>query len=153
MMSCRRLFALAFALAAAALSAALPVLAHGYKRNGIEIVHPWIGETAGPDGPVCMTIKNSGGTADRLVSAASSDAASAELVAVAGGPALAAGLEIPAKGQVKLKLAGPHVRLSGLRKKLPAYGRLPLELTFEKAGKLAFEVMVEDASEVEGASP
>jgi copper(I)-binding protein len=144
---------LAFLLAGVAITGSGTASAHGYKKQAIEIIHPWIAETAGPDGSVCMTIKNSGKTDDRLVSARSSDAAAAEVVAVAGGVAMTQGLVVPAKGQLTLKMAGPHLRLSGLKRKLVAYGRLPLELNFEKAGMLALEVMVEDASEVEGPGP
>jgi copper(I)-binding protein len=52
---------------------------------------------------------------------------------------------VPAKGELILKSAGPHIALGGLRKPLNAYGTVPMSLVFERAGKMDIEVMVEAA--------
>jgi copper(I)-binding protein len=124
------------------------VSAHGYKKNGIAIVHPWIMETVAADGSVYMKIANDAVEPDRLVSVASPIAEKAELEssgAVGQPAAQSAGFVVPAQGELVLKSAGPHIALGGLRKPLHAYGMVPLSLVFERAGKMDIEVMVEEA--------
>ncbi len=122
--------------------------AHGYKKNGIAIVHPWIMETNAAGGSVYMKIANEAAKPDRLVSVASPMAEKADLEASAQGGQPAADVAafvVPAQGELVLKSAGPHIALGGLRKPLHAYGMVPMSLVFERAGKVDIEVMVEEA--------
>ncbi len=137
---------IAAVVALAWVTCATGALAHGYKKNGLEVIHPWIMETAGPNGAVSMTIKNTGKAADRLVGVSTqlADTAKLEAAGQAAGETAIAAVEIPAGGEAKLSGAGTHVLLAGLKKKLGPYDRLPLVLVFEKAGQLAIEVMVEE---------
>lgn len=133
------------AVAALSLCVASVAWAHGYKKNGIEIVHPWVMETAAADGNVYMKIVNEAAGSDRLLAVTSPLADKATLESPDGGGQAAAsdGLVVPGKGELVLKSAGPHIALGGLKKPLNAYGRVPMSLTFEHAGVLAIEVMVE----------
>ena len=135
------------AVAALALVAcATAAFAHGYKKNGLEVIHPWMMETGGPNGAVSMTIKNTGKAADRLVGVSTqlAETAKLETAGQATGETAIAAIEIPAGGEAELSGTGTHVLLAGLKKKLGPYDRLPLVLVFEKAGQLAIEVMVEE---------
>lgn len=114
--------------------------AHGYKKKGIEIFHPWIAETAGPQGFVSMRIRNKGDVADRLIEARSPMAAKVELARSGTG----GGIEVPAGGEVELSAKGAHLAIDGLNRPLRAYDRLPLVLSFEKAGMIEVEAMVEE---------
>jgi copper(I)-binding protein len=122
--------------------------AHGYKKNGIQIVHPWIMETAAVGGSVYMKIANDASEPDRLISVTSpiADKADLEGSGQAAQPTGAgAGFVVPARGELILKSAGPHIALGGLTKPLHAYGMVPMSLVFERAGKVDIEVMVEEA--------
>src|SRR4051812_17065757 len=69
------------ALAAAALLVATTAQAHSHKFKTLEIVHPWCIETSDTSEPVIvsMTIRNAGGRPDKLLSAKTPMAATAEL--------------------------------------------------------------------------
>ena len=142
------------ALAAAAILVATVAQAHSHKFKKLEIVHPWCIETSDTEMPVIvsMTIRNSGGRPDRLLSAKTSIAAKADLreaaVPDAEGKAIGA-VAVASHGTVNLKRAGPHIVLSGMKKQLGAYDAFPMTLTFERAGKVEVEVMVEEASVLE----
>jgi copper(I)-binding protein len=120
------------------------VLAHGYKQNGIELVHPWIMETETADvgGSVFMKIVNGTAEPDRLVAVRSPLAETADLEASSNA---AVAFVVPAHGELILTKSGPHIALGGLKKPLHAYGTLPLHLVFERAGEMRIEVMVEEA--------
>lgn len=122
--------------------------AHGYKKNAIEIVHPWVMETTEANGSVYMKIANDASEPDRLVAVTSPLADKADLEASGQGDQPSphgAGFVVPARGELILKSAGPHIALGGLRKPLHAYGTVPMSLVFERAGKMDIEVMVEEA--------
>jgi len=125
--------------------------AHSQKFKTLEIVHPWCIETDDTTKPVVisMTIRNVGSKPDRLLRVSAENAARAELRA--SGPSNAEGDVIAAiplggRAEVNLKRAGPHILLTGVKKPLGAYDSFPLTLTFERAGKIKIEVMVEEAS-------
>jgi periplasmic copper chaperone A len=129
------------ALVTAALAA--PVAAHSHKAKGLEIVHPHTLQTQkGADtARVLMTIKNSGRAADRLVSASTSRATKVELDGHGKGGAafiVKAGTELGLSGD------GPSVMLIGLKKPLYAYDDFKMTLVFEKAGRIAIDVVVEE---------
>lgn len=127
--------------AVAVVAGVTPAAAHGYKKNGIEIFHPWLAETSGPQAVISMRIKNKGSTADRLVSVQPAQPASARLQGSPPGESI----EIPAGTEIVLSSKGPHVVIEGLTRALHAYDRVPLELSFERAGKIEIEATVEEA--------
>ena len=146
----------ALALAAAVVLSASSAHAHSHKLRQLEIVHPWCIETDDAAKPVVvsMTIKNAGAKPDRLLRASASDAAKAELRA--GMPPDAEGdvmkaIPVGARGEVNLKRGSPHVLLTGMKKTLDARDSFLMTLTFERAGKVEVEVMVEEKSVLEPA--
>jgi periplasmic copper chaperone A len=144
------LLLLAVALAPPAASA------HSHKKKGLEIVHPWTPATTEKTAattPVFMKIKNAG-AADRLLRASTPVAASVALQeAVAADASQAAkpvaAIVVGAGTDVDLVRNGPHLLLSGLKKRLDAYDTFKLTLVFEKAGSMVVEVAVEEAATVE----
>ena len=91
--------------------------AHDYKLENLDIMHPHARATL-PNAPVSggyMIIKNTGETADRLVSVSADFAGKSEIheMSMEGDVMkmrpLADGLEIPAGGEVVLKPGGYHV--------------------------------------------
>lgn len=143
------------ALAIAVVAQGGPVAAHGYKKKGIEIVHPWTMETSGPDALVRMTIRNTGKRGDKLLSASSSAAGKVELRQAAGGaqgPVVPLeSIAIPIGAEVKLSADAAGLVLVGMKKSANAYDEVPLTLVFEKAGILAIHVAVEEAQAPEPA--
>ena len=122
-----------------------PVLAHKVVLKDLEIVHPSTVEPADraiKDVKIYMTIHNHGKEADRLLSASSPLASTVEIET-----GLSAGdhaIDLPAGSTVAFKRHGPHIELKGLTEELTGYEMFPLWLTFEKAGKVEVEVMVEE---------
>jgi copper(I)-binding protein len=89
-----------------------------------------------------------------LLRAAAQNAAKTELRA--GTPPDAEGdviasVPIGGKREVNLKRGGPHILLTGVKKPIGAYDSFPMTLTFERAGKVEVEVMVEEKSVLEPA--
>ena len=132
--------------------------AHSQKFKTLEIVHPWCIETDGNANPVVvsMTIRNTGTKPDRLLRVSAPIAAKTELRA--GAPAgtqgdVVASIPLERRGELNLKRGGPHILLTGVQKPLGAYDSFPMTLTFERAGKVEVEVMVEDAKVLEPAKP
>ena len=144
------LLLLAVALAPPAASA------HSHKQKGLEIVHPWTPATTEKTAAttqVFMKIKNRG-AADRLLHASTPVAASVALHEAVGADASqaakpVAAILVGAGADVDLVRAGPHLLLSGLKKRLDAYDTFKLTLVFEKAGSMVVEVAVEEAETVE----
>jgi hypothetical protein len=147
----------AIALVLSAVALAPPAAtAHSHKKKGLEIVHPWTPATTEKTAattPVFMKIKNSG-AADRLLRASTPVAAGVALhesVGADAGPAATpvAAIVVGAGKDVELVRNGPHLLLSGVKKKLNAYDTFKLTLVFEKAGSMVVEVAVEEAETVE----
>ncbi len=141
----------------AALATPVAALAHSKKHNLLDIQHPWTRESADRTAVVKMSIRNSGQTGDRLIAVVCKDAGSAGIHPLAdpqtagagkvdGGADIktaAAGIELPAHSVTKFEAVGPFIELTGLKRPLTAYDRIPLTLTFETAGSVEIEVMVE----------
>lgn len=130
--------------ALAALSSG-PADAHKLKVKDLEIVHPNTTEPADPsikDVVVLMTIHNAGKTADRLVGATTKMATST--IIQSGASAEDHTIAIPADGKTAFSKDGPRIELKGLTDALTGYEMFPLTLTFEKAGTVEAEVMVEE---------
>jgi len=97
-----------------------------------------------------FTLANGGSTADRLTAAASPVAARIEIHAikvVGSGIAmrpLPNGLNVPSGVTLTLKPRGYHLRLLDLRHALGKGTRVPVTLTFEKAGNIEIALVVGD---------
>jgi copper(I)-binding protein len=55
----------------------------------------------------------------------------------------AKGLTVPARARLVLRPRGPHLMIVGLRKPFVKGERIPLTLSFEKAGELQVELEVQ----------
>lgn len=115
---------------------------------GLSVTDGWSRPAAeGGNGAGFLTITG-GAAADRLVSAAS-PVAGRVLVhesMIMGGTAMmhprTEGIPIPAGGKVEFKPGGLHLMLFGLKKPLALGEKVPLTLTFQKAGKVQVELTV-----------
>jgi len=129
------------------------VMAHEYKVGNLEIVHPWArAQLKGSDvADGFMKIINHGSTPDRLLSIAVDFAKTAQIhdMKMSGSTMqmveLKDGLEIPAGATVELKPKSMHVMFLGVSEELMPDELVPGELTFEKAGKVKVEFMIEKA--------
>ena len=120
--------------------------AHGYKRNAIEIVHPWTsekGEAEGRDAIVAMAIRNTGKAPDRILRAETVIAERAELRDGAG-TVLTKGMLIQPGSALEFGRGKVHLRLIGMKKSLVPYDTLTVTLVLEKAGTLKIDVLVEE---------
>ena len=142
----RHLF-LAVALLLAGIGAAS---AHSYKLGALEIGHPWARATppTAPTGGGYLSVKNTGATPDRLISASSPTAETVQVheMKMEGNVMrmreISGGLEIPPGATVTLAPGGMHLMMMGLKGPLKQGERVPLTLVFEKAGKIDVELMV-----------
>jgi copper(I)-binding protein len=141
---------LAIALTAAVCGLTGPAGAEPTASVGaITISEAWARASMGQTGTsaVYMTLEASGGQSDRLVAAASPDAARAELHASTMESGVAkmrplSAIEITSGERTVLEPGGPHVMLMGLGRKLVEGDTLPLSLTFERAGTVELQVPV-----------
>lgn len=127
-----------------AVAFAAPALAHEVKLGSLELTDLWARATP-PNAPTAagyLTITNHGSTADRLTAVSTPVAESGELhiMKVDNGVMtmrpVEGGIEIPAGGTVTLAPGGYHLMFIGPKEPLKAGGKLPVTLTFEKAGKV-----------------
>lgn len=138
----------AAAALAAALSAAMPAVAHEYKAGDITIGHPWTRMSPGPNGAGYMTLANGGSEADRLVAAETAAAAKSQIhrSVTEGGVSRMLhqenGVVIPAGESVTFAPGGYHVMLIGLKAPIRMGDRVPLTLVFERAGRVDVELSV-----------
>lgn len=132
---------------------ALPAAAHDYEFGDIAIAHPWARAT--PDGAKVgagyATIYNKGAVADRLVAISSPISEKSEIHEMAVDAKgvmtmrpLADGIEIPAGGQAVLKPGSFHFMFMGLKQPAVKDERFAATLTFEKAGTVEIEFLVEE---------
>ncbi|HEY7551154.1 MAG TPA: copper chaperone PCu(A)C [Hyphomicrobiaceae bacterium] len=128
-------------LSAAVLAA--PAAAHSHKKNGLEIVHPWTQASAkdATSARVFMTVRDAGGGSDRLVSASTPSAEKVELNEAGRGRAA---FVVRTGEELSLHGDGPCLVLVGLKRQLAAYDDFKMTLVFEKAGRIAIDVMVEE---------
>jgi len=141
--------ALAAALAVAPVASG-QVVRHLPRTPDIKVKAAWI--PLPPNGVATaaayMDIINGGEQSDRLLGAACSCSARAELheMSMSGGvmrmrPAQG-GLVIPPAGEARLAPHGEHLMLMGLKQPLHPGEPVPLTLQFEHAGKVTVEVLV-----------
>lgn len=122
--------------------------AHEKAHGHLKIVHPFTVEPIDPktrNVTVLMTIHNLGKTADRLVSASSPLAEKAGIETAP--PTVNNSVDLPAGGTVAFSRKGTRIELKGLTERLTGYEPFPLWLTFEKAGRVEVEVLVEENEE------
>jgi copper(I)-binding protein len=120
------------------------------QSSTIKIEKPWTRATA-PGAAVgggFATIRNSGKSADRLVSAASPVSASVELHEMAMDKDVmkmreVKGMEVPAGGVLELKPGSYHLMFINLKAPLKQGDKVPVTLKFEKAGEVKVELAVE----------
>lgn len=141
------------ALLAALLGVPLfPAPAHDYRFGDLEIVHPWARATAAMarNGAAYLTLAIHGAELDHLLGVATPVARKARLHShlvedgiVRMRPLKA--IEISPGEPVVLEPGGFHIMLMGLKAPLEAGTAFPLTLSFEKAGTIEVEVLVEKA--------
>jgi hypothetical protein len=144
-MKCAFLISAIFALAMSAADA------HDYKVGSLEIGHPWTRAT--PKGATVaggyLKITNKGQTADRLTAATAAFAPRVEIheMAMKDGMMrmrpLSAGLEIKPGETVEFKPGSYHIMFMNLKEPLEKGQRIKGTLTFEKAGPVDVEYVVE----------
>jgi copper(I)-binding protein len=135
-------FRIVFAALAAALTLAAPATAHEVRAGVLVLTDLWSRATPpnAPSGGGFLTITNTGDTPDRLIAVATPEAGKAEIheMKVADGVMtmrpLENGIEIPARGTVTLAPGGVHLMFMELKAPFVAGRKLPVTLTFEKAG-------------------
>jgi periplasmic copper chaperone A len=138
----------------AALAILLPLLsaaAHEVKLGAITLTDLWARATP-PNAPTAggyMTIANSGGEADRLMSASSPSAQAVEFheMKVTDGVMtmrkLEGGVDIPAGASVALAPGSFHLMFVEPKKSFARGEQVPVTLTFEKAGTVETFLHVE----------
>ncbi|MCW2293142.1 copper(I)-binding protein [Pseudomonas sp. BIGb0408] len=137
-------------LALSFLSLAQVAHAHEFQAGDIEIIHPWSRELppVAPTAAAYFVLKNQGSDADRLLTVSTSVARKAELhehVHADGAMKMqqVMSIEIPAGGEVKFEPMGYHVMLINVKQQAKAGDHFPLTLTFEKAGAVEVDVVVQ----------
>jgi len=129
----------------------VPLLASAadYRVGALSIGAPFARATppGARTGGAYFTVDNGGTADDRLVAVSSPAAAQAEIHTMtmdAGVMRMRAltGLAVPAGGKVTLSPGGNHVMLLDLKRPLVAGEKVPLVLTFEKAGTVEVAVAV-----------
>lgn len=130
--------------------AVLPAQAHDYRLGSLRIDHPWTRATppGAPTGGAFLTIVNEGDEADALTGAASPVAGRVELhtMTMDGGVMkmrqIQGGIAIAPGETVALAPGGNHVMLIDLKSQIVTGEKVPLTLTFEKAGSIDVELAV-----------
>lgn len=129
---------------------AAPAFAHETKSGGLRIIHPYTFGQSDPSAnsaEVFMTIRNDG-RPDRLIAVSTPIAEAARLqrqvpgASAAGRPV--SSFDIPSRREVTLGPRGVHILLANLKSPLVSYAYYPMTLTFERAGKVDVQIMVEE---------
>ena len=135
---------------ALALSAIATSDAHEFALKELYVGHPYAKATppGARSGGAFFTLENRGAQGDRLIAVASPVAAAAEMHAMAmDGNVMrmraVREIEIPAGAKVALQPGGLHVMLLDLKQPLAVGERIPLTLTFARAGTVDVIVDVE----------
>ncbi|MCX8996843.1 copper chaperone PCu(A)C [Rhizobiaceae bacterium BDR2-2] len=126
-------------------------LAHGFTVGDLEIGHPWSRPTvAGATvGGGYLTITNEGTADDRLVSVSTDRAGAAQLHDmkveddVMKMREIEDGIAVPAGQTVELKPGGLHVMFLNLSQPFAEGEKIKATLTFEKAGTVEVEFVVQ----------
>jgi len=141
-----------FVFAAAAIAlAASAALAHDYKAGAITINHPWARATpsGAKVGAGYFTLTNTGTAPDRLIgaTAAAADHVEVHEMSMADGVMkmrpVKDGVELKPGQTVEFKSNAFHLMLVDLKQPLQQGQRVKGTLTFEKAGTVDIEFVVE----------
>ena len=132
--------------------------AHEYKVGDIEIIHPYARATMPQqtNGASYFNLKNTGQRDDKLIGIESTIAKTVEIHTMEmNGDIMkmrnVSEIVIKANNAITMKPGGgSHIMLIGLSKPLKAGDTFPLELEFERAGKLEVMVRIE-ATPIDGA--
>ncbi|MBU6165178.1 MAG: copper chaperone PCu(A)C [Alphaproteobacteria bacterium] len=136
---------------AAALVSPGAAAAHEYRLGALRITHPVL-RVASPvskTGAGYLAISNSGRVDDRLIAVTTAAANRSDLHgtiahgAVMQMRAQAGGVPVPAGGRVAFAPGGLHVMFIGLKGDMPAGRMIPVQLLFEKAGRITVQFKVE----------
>ena len=132
------------------LAAPFAAFAADVNAGSLTITHPWARPTAGntANGAAYLTIVNDSGDADRLVEVASPVAAMVHLHTHLLENGIMkmrpiSGIDIEPGAPIKLEPGGLHIMLMELKAPLKEGDSFPLDLTFQKAGKVTVSVSVE----------
>jgi copper(I)-binding protein len=124
--------------------------AHEYTLKSLSIDHPFARATppGAKTGGAFFVVENTGKTSDKLIRVASPAAGATELheMAMDGGVMkmrAITSMDVPAGGKLELKPGGYHVMMFDLKQPLKPGDKVPLTLTFEKAGSILVSVDVE----------
>lgn len=121
----------------------VPALAHSYRVGTIQVGHFWAPAGEGSI-PIYGPLLQTGPKVDRLVFASS---VLGDSVVLEGKDGVAKewgnGLELKPGEPVSLASFGDHLRITGVKRLLHEGESLPLTLTFEEAGSVEIEVVVE----------
>jgi periplasmic copper chaperone A len=144
--------ALPLAVAALAVSG-VPLAAQETRLGDLVIQQPWtraVGERAQAAAGY-LVIRNAGSAPDRLIAAATPRARVVELheMAMTDGVMrmrpIAGGIALPPGREVRLAPGGLHLMLIGPQGGFVQGTRVPVTLTFERAGQVTVELSVEAA--------
>lgn len=145
-----RLLSLLFAAAFGAAVLAPLASAHDYTVGQLKIDHPWARATPGPvkTGAVYFSVTALSDTSDKLIAVSTPRAAKAEMhTQMMDGDVMkmrpVTAIEVNPGEPTVLKPGGLHIMLVGLTAPLREKDRFPMTLTFEKAGKIEVQVLVE----------
>ena len=129
-------------------------LAHDYRVGDIIIDHPYARSTmpGQTSGGAYLTLENKGKQSDALISAQSPAAQSVEIHTMSmtadNVMRMREVSSVELKPQEKIVMQpgdGYHIMLLGLKTPLKAGDKLPLTLTFKKAGKVETSISVEES--------
>lgn len=131
--------------------------AHEYTLKDLQIGHPYARPTVAhqPSGAAYLSIENKGSNGDKLIGVASPIAKSAQIHSMSmEGNVMkmreVGDISLPSGAKVVMKPGnGYHIMLVGLSQPLKAGDKIPLTLSFEKAGKTEVSVVVEKAPATE----
>lgn len=138
-----------------------PALAHDYTLGDLKIGHPWSRATpkGAPTGGGFLTITTTGAKVDRFLGGTTAVAARLEIhqMSMADGVMrmrpLANGIEIPPGATVELSPGSYHLMLMQLTRPLKQGEKVPVTLTFERAGSIEVELEVQAIGATEPAKP
>lgn len=140
-------------LATALLPVAAQAQPHGSvtELGALRIMNPWTRAAGqGMQGGGFLTIRNTGATADKLLSASSPAAGRLELhTHIRDGDVMrmrpVADIPVPANGEVTLQPGGLHLMLIGLTQPMNAGQSIPVTLRFERTGEVTIQLAVQAA--------
>jgi copper(I)-binding protein len=128
---------------------ALAGTAWAQKKGDLEIDHSWTRATppGASVGGGYVTVRNAGGTADKLIGASSPAADHVELHVMSMDNGVmrmrqVPSFKVPAHGELMLKPGGNHLMFLGLKHPLEQGAKVPVKLKFEKAGTVEVELDV-----------